>query len=140
MGNKEMIESINKFQDYTNAGVFGVTQDAAIAALDNADILIPEQNEIFKRRKTFINKELIKLAVPIEPIRGGIFGWIKVPAGFDGESFVTYLLKEQSILTTPGKPFGSLAKDYIRISLAVPDEELKIFVQRLAEIKNLWQD
>lgn len=140
VGNKEMIESINKFQDYTNAGVFGVTQDAAIAALDNADILIPEQNEIFKRRKTFINKELIKLAVPIEPIRGGIFGWIKVPAGFDGESFVTYLLKEQSILTTPGKPFGSLAKDYIRISLAVPDEELKIFVQRLAEIKNLWQD
>lgn len=139
-GNKEMIESINKFQDYTNAGVFGVTQDAAIAALDNADILIPEQNEIFKRRKIFVNDALVKLDVPIEPIQGGIFGWIKVPAGFDGESFVTYLLKEQSILTTPGKPFGSLAKDYIRISLAAPDEELKTFVRRLAEIKNLWQD
>lgn len=139
-GNTEMIESINRFQDHTNAGVFGVTQDAAIAALDNADTLIPAQNEIFKKRKDFINEALLALNVPIEPIKGGIFGWIKVPPGFNGESFVTYLLKEQSILATPGKPFGSLAEDYIRISLAVRDEDLKTFVQRLGEIKELYQD
>ena len=139
-GNKDMIESINKFQDYTNAGVFGVTQDAAIAALDNADTLIPEQNEIFRKRKDFINKSLKDLNIPIEPIQGGIFGWIKVPAGFNGESFVAYLLKEQSILTTPGKPFGDRAVDYIRISLAVRDEDLKTFAERLSEIKTLWED
>lgn len=135
-----MIESINRFQDHTNAGVFGVTQDAAIAALDNADTLIPEQNEIFKKRKDFINEALLALNVPIEPIKGGIFGWIKVPPGINGERFVAYLLKEQSILATPGKPFGSLAEDYIRISLAVRDEDLKTFVQRLGEIKELYQD
>lgn len=139
-GNKEMIESINKFQDHTNAGVFGVTQDAATAALDNADTLIPEQNEIFKKRKNFINKALLDLNIPIEPIQGGIFGWIKVPSGFNGESFVQYLLKEQSILATPGKPFGSQAEDYIRISLAVADEDLKTFTERLREIKELYQD
>lgn len=137
-GNKDMIESINKFQDHTNAGVFGVTQDAAIAALDNADELIPAQNEIFNRRKTFISDALTDLNIPLEPIEGGIFGWIKVPDGFNGESFTKYLLKEQSILVTPGKPFGSRAEDYIRISLAVDDQDLTAFTKRLAEIKNLW--
>ena len=137
-GNKDMIESINKFQDHTNAGVFGVTQDAAIAALDNADELIPAQNEIFNRRKTFISDALADLNIPLEPIEGGIFGWIKVPDGFNGESFTKYLLKEQSILVTPGKPFGSRAEDYIRISLAVDDQDLTAFTKRLAEIKNLW--
>ena len=138
-GNKDMIESINKFQDHTNAGVFGVTQDAAIAALDNADTLIPAQNEIFRKRKDFINEALLNLNIPIEPIQGGIFGWIKVPPGFNGESFVAYLLKEQSILTTPGKPFGNRAEDYIRISLAVADEDLKTFIERLGDIKDLYQ-
>ena len=137
-GNKDMIESINKFQDHTNAGVFGVTQDAAIAALDNADELIPAQNEIFNRRKTFISDALADLNIPLEPIEGGIFGWIKVPDVFNGESFTKYLLKEQSILVTPGKPFGSRAEDYIRISLAVDDQDLTAFTKRLAEIKNLW--
>ena len=137
-GNKDMIESINKFQDHTNAGVFGVTQDAAIAALDNADELIPAQNEIFNRRKAFISDALADLNIPLEPIEGGIFGWIKVPDGFNGESFTKYLLKEQSILVTPGKPFGSRAEDYIRISLAVDDQDLTAFTKRLAEIKNLW--
>lgn len=137
-GNKDMIESINKFQDHTNAGVFGVTQDAAIAALDNADELIPAQNEIFNRRKAFISDALTDLNIPLEPIEGGIFGWIKVPDGFNGESFTKYLLKEQSILVTPGKPFGSRAEDYIRISLAVDDQNLTAFTKRLAEIKNLW--
>lgn len=137
-GNKDMIESINKFQDHTNAGVFGVTQDAAIAALDNADELIPAQNEIFNRRKTFISDALADLNIPLEPIEGGIFGWIKVPDGFNGESFTKYILKEQSILVTPGKPFGSRAEDYIRISLAVDDQDLTAFTKRLAEIKNLW--
>lgn len=138
-GNKEMIESINKFQDHTNAGVFGVTQDAAIAALDNADTLIPAQNEIFKQRKDFINEALHNLNIPIEPIQGGIFGWIKVPPGFNGESFALYLLKEQSILVTPGKPFGGRAEDYIRISLAVADEDLKTFTERLRDIRELYQ-
>ena len=114
------------------------TQDAAIAALDNADELIPAQNEIFNRRKAFISDALTDLNIPLEPIEGGIFGWIKVPDGFNGESFTKYLLKEQSILVTPGKPFGSRAEDYIRISLAVDDQDLTAFTKRLAEIKNLW--
>ena len=140
VGNADMIESINRFQDHINAGVFGVTQEAAIAALDHADELIPKQNEIFKRRKEYINEALINLGIPIQPIEGGIFGWIKVPDTFNGESFVDYLLKEQSILTTPGIPFGDRGENYIRFSLAVDEEILSTFVERMKEIKNLWEN
>lgn len=63
-----------------------------------------------------------------------------MPDTFNGESFVDYLLKEQSILTTPGIPFGDRGENYIRFSLAVDEEILSTFVERMKEIKNLWEN
>src|SRR5699024_2053970 len=84
-------------------------------------------------------KELSEADIPIEPIEGGIFGWIKVPNEFNGESFVKYLLKEESILATPGIPFGSRGRNFIRISMAIEDEHLKECVDRLKGIAYLWK-
>ena len=80
------------------------------------------------------------MGIPINPIKGGIFGWIRVPEGFDGETFKAYLLHECSILVTPGIPFGSRGKYYIRISLAVEDTQLKEVVERFKKLQNLWKD
>lgn len=139
VGNAEMIESLNKYQDHTQTGMWGVLQDAATEALKHSSEILPEQKRIFLQRKKYITEVMEKLNIPLNPIKGGIFGWLKVPEGFDGESFVDYLLKEQSILATPGIPFGSRGKNYIRISLAVDDAELKALTERLKEINYLWK-
>lgn len=139
VGNPEMIESINKFQDHTQTGMWGVLQDAAVAALSSAPDVLPEQQRIFLKRKNYIVSEFEAMGIPLNPIEGGIFGWLPVPEGFDGESFTGYLLKEQSILVTPGIPFGSRGRNYIRISLAVDDADLEELVSRFKEIKDLWQ-
>lgn len=139
VGNTEMIESINKYQDHTQTGMWGVLQDAAVTALDNAGDIFPTQKEIFLKRKNYITRALNDMGVPLNPIEGGIFGWLPVPSGFDGESFVEYLLKEQSVLATPGIPFGSRGRNYIRISLAVDDSELEELVKRFKALKHLWK-
>lgn len=139
VGNEEMIESLNKYQDHTQTGMWGVLQEASIAALKHAPEILPAQKSIFLERKNYITDELWKIGIPLNPIDGGIFGWLRVPEAFDGESFVEYLLKEQSILATPGIPFGSRGKNYIRISLSVDDDDLKELVKRFEEIKFLWK-
>ncbi|MCD2136771.1 aminotransferase class I/II-fold pyridoxal phosphate-dependent enzyme [Salinicoccus halitifaciens] len=139
VGNKEMIEAINTYQDHTQTGMWGVLQEASIAALDEGDEFLLCQNEIFESRKEKVVQALSESGIPIRPIEGGIFGWIRVPEGFDGESFVTYLLKEQSILATPGIPFGSRGKDFIRISLAVEDGKLDECIERFKSIAELWK-
>ncbi len=139
VGNKEMIEAINIYQDHTQTGMWAVLQEASIAALNEEDAFLSRQNAIFEARKDKVVGALSEAGIPIRPIEGGIFGWIRVPEGFDGESFVAYLLKEESILATPGIPFGARGKDFIRISLAVEDVQLDDCITRLKSIAHLWK-
>lgn len=138
VGNKEMIEAINIYQNHTQTGMWGILQEASITALNEEDDFLIRQNEIFKARKDKVAGALSEAEIPIRPIDGGIFGWIRVPEGFDGESFVEYLLKEASILATPGIPFGTRGRDFIRISLAVDDVDLDECIERLKNISHLW--
>jgi aspartate/methionine/tyrosine aminotransferase len=139
VGNHEMIEAINTYQDHTQTGMWGVLQDASIAALKNAGEILPHQEEKFRRRSDLVTGAFKEMGIPINPIRGGIFGWIRVPEGHDGESFREFLMKEQSILVTPGIPFGSRGSGYIRISLAVSDQMLEDVIYRFGNIRHLWQ-
>lgn len=138
VGNKEMIAALKKYQTHTHAGMFGALQDASTVALNKCDDFLKEQNEIFKERRTKFEAMLNEMNIPFEPMKGGIFLWMKVPPKFDGESFVEYLLKEQSILVAPGIPFGENGKYHVRISLALEDEQLYEGAKRLQSLANLY--
>lgn len=139
VGNKEMVESINLYQDHTQTGMWGVLQDASVAALEHEEEILSMQHEKFQKRRDFFEKAAAESGIPLNPLKGGIFGWIPVPKGYDGESFADFLIREKSILVTPGKPFGSRGKNYIRISLAVDDAVLGAVIERFDTIKEMWQ-
>ncbi|WP_017548713.1 aminotransferase class I/II-fold pyridoxal phosphate-dependent enzyme [Salinicoccus carnicancri] len=139
VGNKEMVESINLYQDHTQTGMWGVLQDASVAALEHEEEILSMQHVKFQKRRDFFEKAVIESGIPLNPLKGGIFGWIAVPKGYDGESFADFLIREKSILVTPGRPFGSRGKNYIRISLAVDDAVLDAVIERLDTIKEMWR-
>ncbi|MCU7557023.1 aminotransferase class I/II-fold pyridoxal phosphate-dependent enzyme [Macrococcus capreoli] len=139
VGNAEMIENLNYFQDHTQVGMWGVIQDGAIAALELGESFLEEQNALFKRRRDKVTQALREVQIPFEPMQGGIFLWVKVPPEFNSVEYVEFLLKSQSILTTPGLPFGSLGDGYIRISLAVEDAQLDEFIERIKETHVLYE-
>lgn len=121
VGNKTMIAALKKYQTHTHAGMFGALQDAATYALNHCDDFLVEQNAKFKRRRDAVEQKLRENGIPFEPMKGGIFIWLPTPQGYDGETFVQYLLQEQSILVAPGIPFGENGRHYIRVSLALED-------------------
>lgn len=139
VGNAEIIENLNYFQDHTQVGMWGAIQDGAVAALELGEPFLNEQNELFKKRRDKVTKALIESEIPFEPMQGGIFIWIKVPDEFNSEEYVDFLLKSQSMLTTPGLPFGSLGDRYIRVSLAVDDAQVDEFIERIKETHVLYE-
>nr|WP_263314968.1 aminotransferase class I/II-fold pyridoxal phosphate-dependent enzyme [Mammaliicoccus sp. Marseille-Q6498] len=139
VGNKEMIGALKKYQTHTQAGMFGALQDASTVALNECDAFLVQQNEIFKARRTQFEAALKSVNLPFEPMKGGIFLWLQVPPQFDGESFVEYLLQEQSILVAPGIPFGDNGKNYVRISLALDDKQIQEGAERLQNLAHLYK-
>lgn len=138
VGNKEVIAALKKYQTHTHAGMFGALQDASTVALNECDTFLEHQNNIFRNRRNMFEKMLKEVNIPFEPMKGGIFLWMETPSEYDGEAFVDYLLKEQSILVAPGIPFGENGKRYVRISLALNDEQLETAAKRLQDIAYLY--
>ncbi len=56
------------------------------------------------------------------------------PAGLSGEDFAWELLKTQNVAVMPGSSFGEEARDFIRISLTVPDASLTTAATRIADL------
>ncbi|UDI77435.1 aminotransferase class I/II-fold pyridoxal phosphate-dependent enzyme [Staphylococcus taiwanensis] len=140
VGNKEMIQALKKYQTHTNAGMFGALQDAATYALNHYDDFLEQQNVTFKRRRDTFEQRLSEAKLPFVHSKGGIYSWLQTPPGYDSEQFEQYLLKEQSILVAPGIPFGENGRHYVRISLALDDEQLAEAAKRLASLSYLYNE
>lgn len=81
--------------------------------------------------ETALSREpLLKTMMP----EGGMFILVDVSAtGLDGEAFAWELLKSRKVAVMPGSSFGEEARNFIRISLTVPDDMLDIAMGRMAE-------
>ncbi|MBO0928173.1 aminotransferase class I/II-fold pyridoxal phosphate-dependent enzyme [Staphylococcus sp. 30400_3112M30941] len=138
VGNKDMIQALKKYQTHTNAGMFGALQDAAVYALNNYDDFLEEQSNVFKARRDRFEAMLTKAHLPFVHAKGGIYAWLKTPPGYDSEQFEQFLVKEKSILVAPGKPFGENGNHYVRISLALDNQQLDEAATRLTDLAYLY--
>jgi LL-diaminopimelate aminotransferase len=60
--------------------------------------------------------------------------WSKVPGGLTSQDFVTKLLMQTGVVTTPGNGFGAPGEGYFRISLTVDTDRLKEAVLRITQL------
>jgi aminotransferase len=70
------------------------------------------------------------------PVPGGAFYiWLPVGScGVSGRQFAERLLDEHGVLTMPGDDFGPSGQSYVRISYAVPRDELIEGLQRVVQL------
>jgi len=54
--------------------------------------------------------------------------------GLEGEDFARKLLREKHVAVMPGGSFGEEARNFVRLSLTVPDETLTEAVGRIADL------
>lgn len=87
----------------------------------------------FKRRANLIRNELWETnTIRCHAPEAGMFLLADVRAtGLTGEAFALRLLDEERVAVMPGEAFGEQINGFIRISLTVPDEQIKTACDRI---------
>lgn len=107
----------------------------AMAINERFDTASVMKANYFRRAKLVADQ--LKGSNTISPLmpEGGMFILLDVSGtGLSGEDFAWQLLRGKHVAVMPGSSFGAEARDFVRLSLTVPDEDLKVAVSRIAAL------
>ncbi len=142
-GPGELIKAMGKVQSQSTSNPCSISQYAALEALTGPQDFIPENNEVFKRRRDMVVEMLnacegVSCPVPegafyVYPSIHGCIG--KTSAGGarieDDEAFATALLEETGVAVVFGAAFG--LSPAFRVSYATSDEALREACTRIQD-------
>jgi arginine:pyruvate transaminase len=117
-------------------GVQPFIADMTAMAVSQTFDTAPRMRESYSRRASLVAETLAGSNVikPLMP-EGGMFILLDVGGtGLEGEDFARKLLREKHVAVMPGSSFGEEAKNFIRLSLTVPDDVLREAVGRMADL------
>jgi aspartate aminotransferase len=105
-----------------------VIQRCAAAALTGPQTCVAEMRQTYHRRRDLAVSLLKELGRYVYTPHGAFYILIDVSGpdgtGRRGRQFALDLLRERNIAVAPGSTFGSVAENYVRISLAASEEEI----------------
>lgn len=133
------VEFWERIQPLTETMLFGnppFIADMTVHALTNTFDTATRLRDNYKRRAGLVVDVLADSVLePLDP-DAGMFILVDVsPTGLDGEAFAWRLL-DAGVAVMPGSSFGENARDFIRLSLTVPDGDLTEACGRMANLAN----
>lgn len=129
---KDYIDAILTIKSNVDSGMFLGIQQAAVAALQNADEWHIAQNNVYRSRLDAAKAFLEALKCTYDQSQEGMFLWAKLPDEVtSAEQLVDDLLYQKHIFIAPGFIFGPKGQRYIRLSLCMPAERIWQAVDRL---------
>jgi LL-diaminopimelate aminotransferase len=134
VGNSQVLAGLGKVKSNLDSGVFQAIQEAAIASLGlDQKMLLPIRNT-YRQRRDLLYKGLKKLGMHLLKPDATFYLWVKVPPRFDSMGFVTHLLDQAGVLSTPGNGFGDAGEGYVRFALTAPAKRIQEAVERIGRI------
>lgn len=133
---KEIIKAASNLQDHVTSNACSISQKAAIAALNGPqDIVITMKNTYRKRRDYLVGRINAIKGLDVAMPDGAFYAFVDVSKLYnekiaDSFAFCDALLDTQYVAAIPGGAFGD--NDYIRLSFATSDENIKTGIDRIA--------
>jgi aminotransferase len=123
VGNATLVGRVRWLLDHVAAGVFTAVQRGLQAALEGDQADVAERREVYRRRREALCE---RLGIPAS--QGTCYVWWRLPAGVTPEG----LLEDARVGVAPGAGFGARGAGWVRLSLAVPDDDVAEGAERLA--------
>jgi LL-diaminopimelate aminotransferase len=133
VGNAEMISALWKLKTNIDSGVFDAVQMAAVAALTGSQEHVREMCAIYQRRRDLVIAALHAVGIDVPAPRGTIYVWVPVPPGHNSVSFAELVLDQAAVVVSPGSAYGPNGEGYVRLSVTVPDDELREAMSRIEQ-------
>jgi LL-diaminopimelate aminotransferase len=133
LGNADAVASYWRLKTNVDSGMFEAVQLAGAAALAGPRGAIEEMNAIYARRRDLLVEALREIGIEVEPPKGTIYVWARVPRGHTSTSFAELVLEEAAVVVSPGSMYGPSGEGFFRISLTTPDDRITEAVTRIRE-------
>lgn len=124
VGNKQVIEGLNRLKSNLDYGVFIPIQKAATHALKQSPSFSEELRFTYRRRRDILVNGLNDLGWQVDVPQASMFIWAKVPSTYTSTDFAYRLIDEAGIVVTPGNAFGPSGEGYVRIALVQNEDSL----------------
>jgi aminotransferase len=128
VGAAELVGRIKSLLDHTAAGVWTGLQRGLIAALRGDQDHVATRREVYRLRRDALVGTLRAAGAEIDAPEGTFYAWWRPPGGLTAER----LIAEHRLAVAPGEGFGARGAGWVRLSLALPDDEVREGAQRLA--------
>ncbi len=136
LGKEKYINAVLQAKSNVDSGMFLPVQKAASEALMLPKQWHNERNNIYAKRKEVAIELINQLNCSLSPNQVGMFLWAKIPSTYRiARDLVDKLLEESQVFITPGEVFGSNGDRFIRVSLASPEEDFKLAIDRIIKWK-----
>jgi LL-diaminopimelate aminotransferase len=133
VGNAEMIAALTKLKTNIDSGVFDAVQLAAARALTGPQDHVREMCAVYGRRRDLTVAALHAVGIDVPPPRGTMYIWVPVPEGHTSVSFAELVLDQAAVVVSPGSSYGPNGEGYVRLSLTLPDADLREAVSRIEQ-------
>jgi LL-diaminopimelate aminotransferase len=131
-GAKERIDEVLRFKSNMDSGMFLPVQLAAAKALSLGKDWHEQVNKVYHERREKVFQLLKELKCKFSKKQAGLFVWAKIPGKYkDGYSLSDAILYNANVFITPGGIFGSVGKNYIRVSLCSTEEKIEEAIKRI---------
>ncbi|MBI4971750.1 MAG: LL-diaminopimelate aminotransferase [Candidatus Omnitrophica bacterium] len=135
VGNPELIKLLAKVKSNIDSGIFQAIQFAGIRALKDGDDAVRKNIAVYQDRRDVLVDGLEKLGWKVSKPKATFYVWASVPAGYTSAELCSKLLKDASIVVTPGNGFGANGEGYIRFACTVSKERILEMLERIKNLK-----
>jgi len=134
VGNPEVVSAYWQLKTNLDSGMFEAVQEASVTALDSDQADVAAMCEIYRRRRDILVDALNAIGLDVNPPKGAIYVWARVPEGETSASFTEKVLEDAAVVISPGSAYGASGEGFVRMSLTTPDERLVEAAERIARL------
>lgn len=134
VGNREVVQALAKLKSYLDYGAFQPIQIATTVTLNEAPEHPQEVLEVYQRRRDALCDGLNRIGWAMEPPKGTMFAWAKIPEPYremGSVEFCSFLVKEAEVATSPGVGFGPGGEGHVRFALIENEQRINQAIRNL---------
>ena len=103
VGNRDLVGAYWQLKTNIDSGMFEALQEAAAAALRSDQSSVAEMCAIYQRRRDVLVAALRAIGLRVDPPKGAIYVWARVPDGETSASFTERVLEDAAVVISPGR-------------------------------------
>ncbi len=137
VGNKRLIQALKRVKSYLDYGAFTPIQVAATKALNGPVEAVETIRNTYRRRRDVLVESFTRAGWTIPTPPASMFAWAPIPEVFRSEgslAFAERMIRDASIVVSPGVGFGEHGEGYARIALVENEQRIRQAARNLHRV------